>query len=109
MEEKGRKKYTTTTSYILSGMRKHPFLTLGALVLTLIAALFTALPFIIVGQAIDILRLEGFSPLFVSQTLLIVVVGLIYLGMNFTAGASWAAVVSGWERDARQELFESLQ
>ncbi|TFG96900.1 ABC transporter ATP-binding protein [Candidatus Thorarchaeota archaeon] len=109
MEAKGRKKYTTATSYILSGMRKHPFLTFGALVLTVIASLFTALPFIIVGQAIDVLRLEGFSPLFVSQTVLIVIVGLMYLAMNFTAGASWAAVVTGWERDARQELFESLQ
>ena len=109
MKAKGNERYNSATGYIISGMRKHPFLTLGALILTVVASLFTALPFIILGQAIDVLRLEGFSPLFVSQTLLIVIVGLMYLVMNFTAGASWAAVITGWERDARQELFESLQ
>jgi ATP-binding cassette subfamily B protein len=93
----------------MSGMRKHPFLTLGALILTVVASLFTALPFIVVGRAIDVLRLEGFSIEFVFLTWMIVLIGLAYLALNFTAGASWAAVIVGWERDARQELFESLQ
>ncbi len=93
----------------MSGMRKHPFLTAGALILTVIASLFTALPFIVVGQAIDVLSSEGFSAGFESLVWMIVLIGLAYLGLNFTAGASWAAVITGWERDARQELFESLQ
>jgi ABC-type multidrug transport system fused ATPase/permease subunit len=109
MKAKGNERYNSATGYIMSGMRKHPFLTLGALILTVVASLFTALPFIVVGQAIDVLRLEGFSIEFVSLTWMIVVIGLAYLALNFTAGASWAAVITGWERDARQELFESLQ
>nr|KXH72191.1 MAG: hypothetical protein AM325_01585 [Candidatus Thorarchaeota archaeon SMTZ1-45] len=109
MKVNGSYKHQTATEYILSGMRKHPFLTLGAFVLTFVASIFTALPFIIVGQAIDLLRLEGFSSGFVSLIWMIVLIGLVYLAFNFIAGASWAAVISGWERDARQELFESLQ
>lgn len=109
MTLKGNSRYHTATGYILSGMRKHPFLTLGALILTVVASLFTALPFIIVGQAIDVLRLDGFSSSFVSLVWMIVLIGLVYLAFNFIAGASWAAVITGWERDARQELFESLQ
>jgi ATP-binding cassette subfamily B protein len=109
MTAKGNQRYNSATGYIISGMRKHPFLTLGALILTVVASLFTALPFIVVGQAIDVLQLEGFSIEFVSLTWMIVLIGLAYLALNFTAGASWAAVIVGWERDARQELFESLQ
>lgn len=109
MEAKGHPRYQSASEYILSGIRKHPFLTLGALVLTVIASLFVALPFIVVGQAIDILRLEGFSQNFVSLTWMIVLIGIAYLAFNFIAGVSWAAVITGWERDARQELFESLQ
>jgi len=109
MSAKGRDRYESPAGYILSGMKKHPFLTTGALLLTGVASLFTALPFIVIGQAIDLLRAEGFSAGFVSQVWTIVFIGLIYLVFNFIAGASWAAVISGWERDARQELFESLQ
>jgi ABC-type multidrug transport system fused ATPase/permease subunit len=109
MTARGSTRYQSATGYIISGMRKHPFLTLGALILTVVASLFTALPFIVVGQAIDLLRLEGFSSGFVSLTLMIVFIGLAYLALNFIAGALWAAVITGWERDARQELFESLQ
>ncbi len=109
MIAKGSSGYQSATGYIMSGMRKHPFLTLGALVLTVVASLFTALPFIVVGQAIDVLRLEGFSQGFVALTWMIVFIGIAYLALNFIAGALWAAVITGWERDARQELFESLQ
>jgi len=109
MIAKGSSRYQSATGYIMSGMRRHPFLTLGALVLTVVASLFTALPFIVVGQAIDVLRFEGFSQGFVALTWMIVFIGIAYLVLNFIAGALWAAVITGWERDARQELFESLQ
>jgi ABC-type multidrug transport system fused ATPase/permease subunit len=109
MSAKGRKMYSSATSYIISGMRKHPFLTVAALLLTLVASLLTALPFVLVGQSIDVLSAQGLSSGFYLIVLEIVLLGLAYLGSNFTAGALWAAVVTGWERDARQELFESLQ
>ncbi|MFW9964933.1 MAG: hypothetical protein ACFFCX_15290, partial [Candidatus Sifarchaeia archaeon] len=104
MAAKGDSRYHSATWYILSGIRKHPFLTIGALVLTVIASLFIALPFIVVGQAIDVLRFEGFNQNFISLTWMIVFIGAAYLALNFTAGVLWAAVITGWERDARQEL-----
>ncbi|MDH4213028.1 MAG: ABC transporter ATP-binding protein/permease [Candidatus Thorarchaeota archaeon] len=109
MLAEGRKRYTSAMSYILGGMRKHPFLTVAALLLTLVASLMTALPFVLIGQAIDVLSIEGFGTGFYVIVFAIVLLGLAYLGSNFTAGWLWAAVVTGWERDARQELFESLQ
>jgi ABC-type multidrug transport system fused ATPase/permease subunit len=109
METKGSQRYRTARGYLFSGMRKHPFLTVGAMFLTIVAALLTVLPFIVIGQAVDVLRAEGVSPFFIGQVWTIVILGAVYLGVNFTAGASWAAVISGWERDARQELFDSLQ
>lgn len=109
MLAEGRKRYTNATAYILGGMRKHPFLTVAALLLTLVASLMTALPFVLVGQAIDVLSVEGLGSGFYVIIFEILLLGLAYLGSNFTAGWLWAAVVTGWERDARQELFESLQ
>jgi ABC-type multidrug transport system fused ATPase/permease subunit len=109
MPVEGRKKYNSATSYILSGMRKHPVLTVAAMLLTLVASLMTALPFVLVGQAIDVLNAGGLSASFYLIVLTIILLGLAYLGSNFIAGGLWAAVVTGWERDARQELFESLQ
>jgi len=109
MSAEGRKRYTSATSYILGGMRKHPFLTVAALLLTLVASLMTALPFVLVGQSIDVLSAEGLGASFYLMVFEIILLGLAYLGSNFAAGGLWAAVVTGWERDARQELFESLQ
>ncbi|MFW9960736.1 MAG: ABC transporter ATP-binding protein [Candidatus Thorarchaeota archaeon] len=109
MLAEGRKRYTNATAYILGGMRKHPYLTVAALLLTLVASLMTALPFVLVGQAIDVLGIEGLGSGFYVIIFEILLLGLAYLGSNFTAGWLWAAVVTGWERDARQELFESLQ
>jgi ATP-binding cassette subfamily B protein len=109
MESKGRKTYKTAAGYIGAGMRKHPFLTVGAFVLTLVSALLTAWPFIVIGQAVDVLRAQGLGAEFIAQVWFIVLLGAGYLAVNFVAGAAWAAVISGWERDARQELFESLQ
>ena len=109
MTAEGRKRYNSPVRYILSGIQKHPFLTAGALLLTILASLLTALPFVLVGQAIDVLQAQGLGASFNLIVLGIFLLGLAYLASNFTGGGLWAAVVTGWERDARQELFESLQ
>ncbi len=109
MAIEGRRVYKTATGYVASGMRKHPFLTVGAFILTLVSALLTAWPFIVIGQAVDVLRTQGVGSEFVAQVWFIILLGFAFLASNFVAGAAWAAVISGWERDARQELFESLQ
>lgn len=101
--------YKSAVSYMLGGLKRHSWVILGALILTVISALLITLPMVIVGRAVDVLTEYGKSPEFISLCLLIVGIALIYFVLYFVVGYAWAAVTLRWERDARQEFFESLQ
>ncbi|MFQ5833130.1 MAG: ABC transporter ATP-binding protein [Candidatus Thorarchaeota archaeon] len=95
--------------YMLAGLRRHPRAISFALLLTVISTLLVTIPMVIVGMAVDELRVSGLSGQFVFLVWLIVGLGLIYMGLYFVVGYVWAVVTLRWERDARQEFFESLQ
>ena len=101
--------YKSAASYMLGGLKRHPWVILGALILTVVSALLVTLPMVIAGRAVDVLTEFGKSPEFIRLCLLIVGIALIYFVLYFVVGYAWAAVTLRWERDARQEFFEALQ
>ena len=95
--------------YMLGGLIRHPMSISFATILTVVSIFLVTVPMVIVGLAVDELELVGLSPQFMFFVWLIIGLGLIYMGMYFLVGYIWAIVTLQWERDARQDFFESLQ
>jgi len=102
-------KTKTPSRYMLGGLIRHPRSITLATILTVISTLLVTVPTVIVGLAVDELKLAGLSAQFVSFVWLIVGLGLLYMGMYFVVGYIWAVVTLSWERDARQDFFVDLQ
>ncbi|MHA1575762.1 MAG: ABC transporter ATP-binding protein, partial [Candidatus Thorarchaeota archaeon] len=95
--------------YMLGGLIRHPLQITFASILTTISIFLVTIPSVIVGLAVDELEMSGIGPQFTFLVWLIVGLGLLYMGMYFLVGYIWAIVTLQWERDARQDFFESLQ
>lgn len=102
-------KYKSGSEYMLGGLKKHPFVIIGAALLTIFTTLLITIPSVLVGEAINVLETVGFGQKFINLSLLIVGLAALYFVLYFILGYSWAVVVLKWERDARQEFFEVLQ
>ncbi|MDF1540545.1 MAG: ABC transporter ATP-binding protein, partial [Candidatus Thorarchaeota archaeon] len=105
----GTTKTQSPSRYMLGGLIRHPLSITLASILTVVSILLVTLPTVIVGLAVDELKLAGLSAQFTLYVWLIVGLGLIYMGMYFVVGYIWAVVTLSWERDARQDFFEDLQ
>ncbi|MHA1927603.1 MAG: ABC transporter transmembrane domain-containing protein, partial [Candidatus Thorarchaeota archaeon] len=109
-EDNGKqKKKMTAGRYMFGGLFRHPGAMIFALILTFVSTLLVILPMVIVGLALDELTVAGLSVAFMNLVWLIIIFGSIYMVMYFVVGYTWAVVTLRWERDSRQEFFESLQ
>ncbi|MCJ7713984.1 ABC transporter ATP-binding protein/permease [Candidatus Bathyarchaeota archaeon] len=102
-------KYVTSSSYMIAGLKRQPIHTGIAITFTVISALIAAIPIVYIGIAIDELIISGLSNRFIQLCWMIVFLALIHLILYFIQGYAWAGVVLRWERDARQEFFDTLQ
>ncbi|MCF2136821.1 MAG: ABC transporter ATP-binding protein/permease [Candidatus Thorarchaeota archaeon] len=102
-------RYASASRYMLSGILKHKGIITLATILTGVSAYLTTIPSVIVGRAIDVLTVSGLSPEFMSHVWTLVDLAVIYMGMYFFVGYAWAVVTFKWERDARQDFFETVQ
>ena len=101
---------------MLSGLVRNKWITLFALLLTIISTLLVTIPSLIIGMAVnELLQPDGITPVltltpqFMFYVWLIVGLGILYMGLYFIVGYVWAIVTLRWERDARQDFFEALQ
>jgi ABC-type multidrug transport system fused ATPase/permease subunit len=94
---------------MMGGLLKHPGSIAVATLFTVISTLLLVLPSMIIGLAIDELTDVGYTAQFTFYIWLIVGLTSIYMVLYFGVGYVWAIVALRWERDARQEFFESLQ
>jgi ABC-type multidrug transport system fused ATPase/permease subunit len=100
----------TPWRYMLSGMTRNKALASFALILVMTSTLLTVFPSVFIGRAVtEILASGALTALFMYYVWLIVFFALIYMGLYFVGGYVWAALTLRWERDARQDFFESLQ
>ncbi len=109
MTSKSTTKHKSATRYMMGGLLKHPGSIAVATLFTVISTLLLVLPAIIIGLAIDELTVAGYTTQFTSYVWLIVGLTAVYMVLYFGVGYVWAIVALRWERDARQEFFESLQ
>ncbi len=109
MASKSTTKHKSATRYMMGGLLKHPGSIAVATLFTVISTLLLVLPAIIIGLAIDELTVAGYTTQFTSYVWLIVGLTAVYMVLYFGVGYVWAIVALRWERDARQEFFESLQ
>jgi len=109
MTSKSTTKHKSATRYMMGGLLKHPGSIAVATLFTVISTLLLVLPAIIIGLAIDELTIAGYTDQFTFYVWLIVGLTAVYMVLYFGVGYVWAIVALRWERDARQEFFESLQ
>ncbi len=109
MTSKSTTKYKSATRYMMGGLLKNPGSIAVATLFTVISILLLVLPAMIIGLAIDELTVAGFTDQFTFYVWLIVGLTAVYMVLYFGVGYVWAIVALRWERDARQEFFESLQ
>ena len=109
MTSKSTTKHKSATRYMMGGLLKHPGSIAVATLFTVISTLLLVLPAMIIGLAIDELTVAGYTNQFTSYVWLIVGLTAVYMVLYFGVGYVWAIVALRWERDARQEFFESLQ
>ncbi len=109
MTSKSTTKHKSATRYMMGGLLKHPGPMAVATLFTVISTLLLILPAMIIGLAIDELTVAGFTSQFTFYIWLILGLTAVYMVLYFGVGYVWAIVTLRWERDARQEFFESLQ
>ena len=107
-------KYKSATAYQLSALRRYPGLTVFAVGLALFGSLLTILSSWVLGDAMDELKYAvdnslGLTPEFVTACWLIFGLALLLFVTYIIVGFSFAIITLRWERDARQEFFETIQ
>ncbi len=107
-------KYKTATSYQLSALRRYPGLTIFAFGLAIFASFVTTLSSWVLGDAMDHLKFAvdndlGLTPEFIGSCWLIFGLALLLFITYIVVGFSFAIMTLRWERDARQEFFETIQ
>lgn len=107
-------KYKSASQYQLSALRRYPGLTVLSGGLAIFAAFLSTLPGWILGDALDELEYGismglGLTPQFIWFVLLILGIAVLLFITILFVGYAFAIMTLRWERDARQEFFETIQ
>ena len=102
-------KYKSHQGWYWSGLIRYPGLMISSWILMIINAVITILPGILLGVAIDILRVQGYGQLFIILTISIVIAALVGWGLTFLSSYLWGLASYRFERDIRQEFFNVVQ
>ena len=107
-------KYKSASQYQLTALRRYPGLTTLSGGLAVFAAFLATLPGWILGDALDELEYGismglGLTPQFIWFVLLILGIAALLFITILLVGYAFAIMTLRWERDARQEFFETIQ
>ena len=102
-------KYRSATHWYLSFLWRSPRLVILSLGVSLISTLLTLAPSLLLGVAFDTLKDDGFSTGFVLICLSIIGTALLNFVFTFVTNYSWTIAAFRFERDARQEFFDTIQ
>ncbi|NHJ01332.1 MAG: ABC transporter ATP-binding protein [Candidatus Heimdallarchaeota archaeon] len=102
-------RYKSATRWYLSFFWRSPGLVSLSLILSIISSGLTLAPSILIGVAFEILTLEGFSNSFILVILGIIIVAILGFIFTFVVNYSWTIAAFKFERDARQEFFDTIQ
>ncbi|MHA2055572.1 MAG: ABC transporter ATP-binding protein [Candidatus Hodarchaeales archaeon] len=102
-------KYRTATHWYLSFLWRSPRLVLLSLSVSLVSTLLTLSPSIILGMVFGELQANGFSSIFLFLCIAIIIVAALNFVFTFITNYSWTIAAFRFERDARQEFFDTIQ
>ena len=102
-------KYRSSTHWYFSFFWRSPRLVLLSLGVSLISTILSILPSILLGVAFSILENQGFSDNFVLICILIILTTILNFAFTFITNYSWTVAAFRFERDARQEFFDTIQ
>ena len=102
-------KYRSSTHWFFSFFWRSPGLVSLSLGVSLISTFLSLLPSLLLGAAFSILESTGFSDRFVITSLLIIGAAALSFVFTFITNYSWTLAAFRFERDARQEFFDSVQ
>ncbi|MFX0151276.1 MAG: ABC transporter ATP-binding protein [Candidatus Hodarchaeota archaeon] len=102
-------RYRSATHWYFSFFWRSPGLVTLSLGFSLISSFLTLAPSILLGIAFSILQDEGFTSNFVIICLGIVIAAILNFVFTFITNYSWTVAAFRFERDARQEFFDTVQ
>ena len=102
-------KYRSATHWYLSFLWRSPALVILSLSVSLISTLLTLLPSIILGMVFGELQMNGFSSAFLVLCLAMIAAAILNFIFTFITNYSWTVAAFRFERDARQEFFDTIQ
>ena len=102
-------KYRSATHWYLSFFWRSPGLVVLSLGVSLISTLLTLAPSILLGVAFDTLKNEGFTSGFILVCLSIIGTAVLNFAFTFITNYAWTLAAFRFERDARQEFFDTIQ
>lgn len=102
-------KYRSSTHWYFSFFWRSPGLVLLSLGVSLVSTFLSILPSILLGIAFSILENQGFSEVFVFICILITLTTILNFAFTFITNYSWTVAAFRFERDARQEFFDTVQ
>ncbi|MFX0182664.1 MAG: ABC transporter ATP-binding protein [Candidatus Hodarchaeota archaeon] len=101
--------YRSATHWYFSFFWRSPGLVTLSLFFSLISALLTLAPSILLGMAFSVLQSEGFTSNFIMICLGIILTAILNFVFTFITNYSWTIAAFRFERDARQEFFDTIQ
>ena len=102
-------KYRSATHWYLSFLWRSPRLVILSLGMSLISGFLAIAPSLVLGSAFGVLKTEGFSNLFFMLCLGIIIIAILNFVFSFTTNYSWTIAAFRYERDTRQEFFDTIQ
>ena len=79
------------------------------MIVSLISAALMIAPSLLLGMALEILDKDGFTQQFINTSLLMIVVAVLSFAFTFITNYSWTIAAFRFERDTRQEFFDTIQ
>ena len=102
-------RYSSATRWYFSFFRRSPKLVTLSLAISLISSLLMIAPSLFLGMALEVLDRDGFTQQFIDITLLMIIVAIFSFAFTFISNYSWTIAAFRFERDTRQEFFDTIQ
>ena len=102
-------KYRSATHWYLSFLWRSPGLVAISLFVSLISTTLSLSPSIIIGIALEVLESNGFTSEFIILCLIIIGIALLNFVFTFVTNYSFTLAAFRYERDVRQEFFDTIQ
>ena len=102
-------RYSSATRWYFSFFRRSPRLVSASLIISIVSSLLMIAPSLLLGMALEILDRDGFTQQFINISLIMIAVAVFSFAFTFISNYSWTIAAFRFERDTRQEFFDTIQ